>query len=312
MNSAFPPAGHGHASPVVHVAFRSDGGRLASCSYDGSVLVWQCGPAPRLTRLTSLRHRRQVRAAEWNPAAADLLATASRDRTAAVWRIVDDRPPVLVTLLDRHTEGVRCALWTADGQGLLCLTDDGDLSLWDALTAAPVTRIGRRRARCVMVSVSVAGTVAAVSEDGVVTVGDLSPRRPMALRRYPTGIAGCAWSPGGTTLAVAAADGVVQMLTPALDLLGSVRVPAGAVRSVAWVTDEHVVVGSFDGSLHLVDRTGAEASHIRDVRLWPTSMSFAAGLLAVASLAGTPQVLRLDTDAGGPGGRHRLREAVHR
>ena len=309
MSSASPPTGEAHSSPVVHVAFRADGGRLASCSYDGAVLVWQSAPPAGLIRLTSLGPRRQVRAAEWNPAAADLLATASRNRTAAVWRIVDDRPPVPVTVLDPHTAGVRSALWTPDGQRLLCLTDDGDLSLWDALSATLVARIGRRRARCVMVSVSVAGTVAAVSEDDVVTVGDLSPRRPRALRRYPTPIAGCAWSPCGSTLAVASADGVVQLLTPDLDHVGSVSVPPTAIRSIVWVGDDHVVVGGLDGSLHLVDRAGAESTRLRDARLWPASMSFAAGMLAVGGLAGAPRVLTLAAGARGARARHRLEPA---
>jgi len=293
MSSTSAPAAHGHRSPVAHVAFRTDGRRLASCSYDGAVIVWETAPSSPLARLTSLGRRQQVRAAHWNPAAADLLATASKTRGAMVWRIVDDRPPVLLALLDRRTEGVRSATWTAEGQQLLCLTDDGEITLWHAQTATLVTTIGRRRARCVGVSVSVAGTVAAVCEDDVVTVGDLSPRRPRALRRYPSAIVGCAWSPDGSTLAVLSADGVVEILTADLVRAGSVRVPPSALGGVVWVTDDHVVVGGYDGSLHLVGRAGGEGSRLRDSRLWPASMSFAAGMLAVGGLVAEPRVLSL-------------------
>jgi WD40 repeat protein len=296
MNLASPPDRNGHSSPVAHVAFRADGRRLASCSYDGAVIVWESMQAAPLARLTSLGRRQQVRAAQWNPAAADLLVTASKTRQAAVWRIVDDRPPVLLTLLDRHAEGVRSATWTADGRQLLCLTDDGDLSLWHAQTAALIARVGRRRARCVNVSVSAAGTVAAVCEDDVVAVGDLSPRRPRALRRYATGIVGCAWSPDGSTLAVLSADGVVEMVTADLEREGAVSVPPSALGCLVWVTDNHVVVGGFDGSLYVVGRGGGTSSRVRDVRFWPASMSFAAGRLAVSGLVAEPLVVSL---AGG-------------
>ena len=293
MSSALSSAGNGHRSPVVHVAFRTDGRRLASCSYDGAVIVWESAPSSRLARLTSLGRRQQVRAAHWNPAAADLLATASKTRGAMVWRIVDDRPPVLLTLFDRRTEGLRSITWTAEGQQLLCLTDDGDITLWHAQTASLITTVGRRRARCVDVSVSAAGAVAAVCEDDVITVGDLSPRRPRALRRYATAIVGCAWSPDGSTLAVLSADGTLEILTADLDHLGAVRVPPSALGCLVWVTDDHVVVGGYDGSLHLIGRAGGQGSRLRDSRLWPASMSFAAGMLAVGGLVAEPRVLSL-------------------
>ena len=296
----------GHLSPIDHVAFRADGRRLASCSYDGRVLVWESTGRTSFSRLTALRHRHRIYATAWNPAAADLLATASTDRTAAVWRIVGDRPPQLLTLLDRQGADVHTVIWTPGGQGLICLTADGDIALWDALSATFVHRVGRRRARCVMAAVSVTGSVATVSEDDVVVVGDLSPRRPRAIRRYAGHIGACAWSPSGSALAVSRGDGVVELLTPGLDLLRTIAVPATAVRSIAWSGDDHLVVGGCDGSLHLVDRSGSPLWHLRDATMWPTSMSVAKGLVAVGSLRGAPHVLALETDAapnaGGPAG----------
>jgi WD40 repeat protein len=296
----------GHLSPIVHVAFRADGRRLASCSYDGRVLVWERTGRTSFSRLTSLRHRRRVYATAWNPAAADLLATASTDRTAAVWRIVADRPPQLLTLLDHQGDDVHTVMWTPGGQGLLCLTGDGDVVLWDAMSATFVHRVGRRRARCVMAAVSVTGSVATVSEDDVVVVGDLSPRRPRAIRRYAGPVGACAWSPSGSALAVSRGDGVLELLTPGLDLLRTFAVPARAVRSIAWGGDDHLVVGGCDGSLHLVDRGGSPLWQLRDATMWPTSMSVAMGLVAVGSLRGAPHVIGLATDepskAGSPPG----------
>lgn len=47
--------GPGHLSPISHVALRADGRRLASCSYDGQVMVWEISAQAALSRLPSLR-----------------------------------------------------------------------------------------------------------------------------------------------------------------------------------------------------------------------------------------------------------------
>lgn len=292
LNEAEHHPGPGHVSPTTHVALRADGRRLASCSYDGQVLLWEASEQGSLSPLTSLRHGRRVFATDWNPAAADLLATASNDRIAAVWRIMDDRPPMCVALLTLSHEDVRAVIWTTDGRSLVCLTDDGDVTLWDASSATLVGHVGRRR-RCVMVSISVGGSVATVSDDDVIAIGDLSPRHPRTLRRYASPVGTCAWSPSGLTLAVARPDGRVELLTAGLDLVAAFDVPASAVRSVAWADDDHLLVGGCDGSLHLLDRDGRLLWHARHARLWPVSMSATYGLVAVASLLGVPQMLRL-------------------
>ncbi len=154
-----------------------------------------------------------------------------------------------------------------------------------------------RRARCVMVSVSIGGSVATVSDDGVIAVGDLSPRRPLGLRRYASVVGACAWSPSGEILAVVRPDGRVELLSPGLDLIAAFDVPASAVRSVAWTGgDHHLMVGGCDGSVHLLDRDGRQVGHLRSAQLWPVSMSAAAGLVAVGSLLGAPRMLHMTPD----------------
>ena len=81
---AVPP---GHAAPITNVALRPDGQRIATSSYDGTVIIWDPRAAGELRPLSRLRHRRLVNAAAWNPARPGLLATASADKTAAMsWR----------------------------------------------------------------------------------------------------------------------------------------------------------------------------------------------------------------------------------
>ena len=61
------PEREGHAAPITHVAFRPDGRRLSTCSYDGTVIIWDTTDPKYPTRLATMRHRRLVNAAAWHP-----------------------------------------------------------------------------------------------------------------------------------------------------------------------------------------------------------------------------------------------------
>ncbi|MEU1624758.1 WD40 repeat domain-containing protein [Streptomyces sp. NPDC020096] len=289
----------GHAAPLTHVAFRSDGRRLATCSYDGTAIVWDTTEPSHPLLLARLRHRRLVNAAAWNPADSALLATASADKTVAVWRVCDEGSADLVNVLARHTDDINSLAWLPDGERLICVSEDGRATMWDARTGAFLTEVGSHEAHCMMVSVSVRGTVATVGEDGMVAVTDLSdPGSPGArfVRRYASSIEGCAWSRTGETLAVARDDGAVDLLTAELEQVRTVEVSTSAARTVDWADDDSsFVVGAYDGSLHFFDRSGLRTHRVDDARIWPRSVSAARGLVAAGSFWSSPHILDLAT-----------------
>ncbi|WP_269859319.1 WD40 repeat domain-containing protein [Streptomyces sp. RPT161] len=292
-----PASSTGHAAPLTHVALRGDGLRLATCSYDGTTLVWDTSDPSNPLTLARLRHRRLVNAAAWNPAVASLLATASADKTVAVWRVSDDGSTDLVNVLARHTDDINSIAWLPDGERLICVSEDGRATMWDALTGAFLTEVGSHEAHCMMVSVSVRGTVATVGEDGMVAVTELAgPGAPGArfVRRYASSIEGCAWSRSGEVLAVARDDGAVDLLTAELELVRTVEVSSSAARTVDWADDDSCfVVGAYDGSLHFFDRGGQRLHRVDDARVWPRSVSAARGLVAAGSFWGGPHILDL-------------------
>ncbi|MFD5745780.1 WD40 repeat domain-containing protein [Streptomyces sp. NPDC127033] len=288
----------GHAAPITHVAFRPDGKRLASCSYDGTVLVWDTSEPASPVPLTRLRHRRLVNAAAWSPTAPTLLATASADKTVGVWRIPEHGRHRLVTVLARHTDDINSVAWMPDGRRLICVSEDGRATMWDTPTGALLAEIGAHAAHCMMVSVSCEGLVATVGEDGMVAVGD--PGRPATaeMRHYASSVEGCAWSHSGKLLAVARDDGVVNLLTPELDCLRTINVSTSAARSVAWADDDgSIVVGAYDGSLHHIDISGEPIRRTHDARLWPRSVAAANGLIAAGSFWNAPHLLDFATGA---------------
>ncbi|MEV7859557.1 WD40 repeat domain-containing protein [Streptomyces hirsutus] len=291
------PGPAGHAAPVTDVAFRPDGSQLATCSYDGTVLLWDVSRPTRPKPLTRLHHRRLVNAVQWNPVRTDLLATASADKTVAVWRIPehpDTRRPTLLTVLARHTDDINAVAWMPDGHRLICVSEDGRATLWDTRTGAFAGEVGSHAAHCMMVSVSRDGLVATVGEDGMVAVCD--PDRPGSTveRHCAASVEGCAWSHSGTTLAITRDDGVVELLTPRLAVRRTVTVAQTAARAVAWAEDDaSFVVGAYDGCLHVFDADGRRLHRVHDARMWPRSVAVARGRVAVGSFWNGPHLVDL-------------------
>lgn len=285
----------GHAAPLTHVAFRADGLRLASSSYDGTVIIWDTSTPERPVLLARLRHRRLVNASAWNPAAPTLLATASADKTAAVWRVTDQGESSLVTVLARHTDDINSVAWMPDGRRLICVSEDGRATVWDTSSGAFLSEISSHTAHCMMVSVSTQGLVATVGEDGLVAVTAPDGNAEPAARRYTSSIEGCCWSPDGTVLAVAQDDGTTELLSAGLKTLASFQVSTSAARSVGWSGDgETLVIGAYEGGLHFYDRLGNRLRQVDDPRIWPRSVSTARGVVAAGSFWGGPHLLSLE------------------
>jgi WD40 repeat protein len=288
----------GHSAPITHVAFRPDGERLATCSYDGTVIVWDSTDPAHLVLLHRLRHRRLVNGAAWHPSHPDLLATASADKTVVVWRIWEGAPPQVVSVLARHTDDVNAVAWLPDGERLVCVSEDGRATLWHAFSGAYLGEAGSHAAHAMMVATSSDGLIATVGEDGLVAVVRPGPLGGVATRTYPVSVEGCAWSPSGETLAVTRDDGVVDLLTPRLDTVLSVPVCASAARTVAWLEDgAGFVVGAYDGSLHVFDAAGVRQRTIGAPRLWPRSVAAARGVIAAGGFGATPHLFDAATGA---------------
>ncbi|MFI9778688.1 WD40 repeat domain-containing protein [Streptomyces sp. NPDC051956] len=291
-----PTNGPGHRAPLTHVSFRPDGRRLASCSYDGTVIVWDTGDPAHPAQLATLRHRRLVNAAAWNPATPTLLATASADKTVAVWEVPEQGPATLVNVLARHTDDINSVAWLPDGERLICVSEDGRATLWSALDGAFIAEVGSHEAHCMMVSVSGEGLVATVGEDGLVAVRDPDSDAAAVTRTYTSSIEGCAWSRSGRMLAVARDDGAVDLLTRDLELVRTVRVSTSAARAVDWAEDDSsFVVGAYDGSLHYFDVVGTRLHRVEDRRVWPRSVAVSHGIVAAGSFWNGPHLYDLTT-----------------
>jgi len=283
-----------HSAPIIHVAFRPDGRRLTTCSYDGSAIIWDTAEPSRPVPVARLRHRRLVNSSAWNPVDPQLLATASADKTAGVWRILDDGTTELVSVLARHTDEITSIAWMPDGERLICVSKNGRATMWEARTGTFVAEVSSHVAHCMMVCASARGLLAVIGEGGMLAVIDPGSDAKPLLRRYDSAIEECAWSHAGDVLAVARDDGFVDLLSPELTRLREVQVSKSPARAVSWADDDSsFVVGAYDGSLHFVDSAAARTHSVHDPRIWPRSVSTARGLVAAGSFWSSPHILDL-------------------
>jgi WD40 repeat protein len=231
--------GVGHAAPVEAVAFRADGRRLASGSTDGSVFLWDTVDPTRPMLLTAFTVPAPVTGLAFNPGATDLLATGTSNGDAAIWRVVDDRPPSVLARLAGHPGPIRSVEWMPDGQHLICLFGAGQAAIWNALAE---TYLGELT-DAVRLAVSPDGLVATVGSHGMIAVRDLWRGTGPPARALAAPVVDCAWSPDGKGLALARADGAMQLVTPYLDPVLTIPIGNGPLRCVSWSSGGPVAGG---------------------------------------------------------------------
>jgi dipeptidyl aminopeptidase/acylaminoacyl peptidase len=123
-----------HSDTVYGLSFSPDGTYLASVSADRAVKIWEAASGKRLYTLSDSTD--WVYAVAWSPDGKHV-AAAGVDKSVRVWQVTADGVKLVHSVFAHEKPAVRLA-YTADGQTLYSVGEDGVLKAWD--TAKMVER----------------------------------------------------------------------------------------------------------------------------------------------------------------------------
>jgi WD40 repeat protein/tRNA A-37 threonylcarbamoyl transferase component Bud32 len=326
----------GHAQPVFEVAFSQDGAKLVSASQDATVKLWdlKSEPAVRSFRLEPAAAAAGGRAVGTEPAtttdvrwvggvafrpSGDELAAAGTSRTIALWNIATGR---LSRTLPVPWETSIALRYSPDGTRLAAAGTDRSVRIWDLRAAGEPVVLSDPREGLASVAFSPDGTTVATGggnaphivqepmgkvppvEDEARTIRLWNPATAKVIRElhgHTGSIHALAFSPDGSGLASAGADGSVRIWNVATGEVSVVVQPGSSpVFCVAFGSDGTKLV--FAGADQVVRCWDLAANHlIHDLTghtNWVLGVAFSPDGTRLAS-AGADQSVRIWDPARG-------------
>jgi len=140
------PLFRGHTAAVLDTDWNPFNDRIvASASEDGKVFIWEVPEGftlytdgeevPDVSPVSKLGgHSRKVGQVLFNPAAENILASASGDFTIKLWDIGTGQSPLTL----KHNDIVQSLSWNASGSMLVTTSRDKKIRVWDVRQERPV------------------------------------------------------------------------------------------------------------------------------------------------------------------------------
>ncbi len=115
-----------HTSWINSISFSPDGNTLATGNGDGTVRLWDAETGA--LRNTLPAQGAPVRSVSFRPDGSTFASASGR--TVSLWDVATSSKDAL----GRHTDTVTSLMWTADGDTLASVSDDGTVRLWNMET----------------------------------------------------------------------------------------------------------------------------------------------------------------------------------
>jgi len=261
---------------VADAALIPGGERIAIAGTGERASVRNAGTGGTLTEMVG--HRGDVTCVAVSPDG-ELVATGSRDNTAAVWsRKLGKRVARMGGFFRRHRGPVNCVVFARDGQTLYTGSDDGTVAAWDTLT-------GKRRAIVAEEGVPVRSV--AVSADGALVALGLWGGVP-----DEGTLGGHRGAPGSPTVRVWGIRSRVRVR--------DVDVEGAGVNAVAFnPSGDRLAIATAGHALYLVNvRGGGETTVIGGNTVGVRSGAFSPDGAKLAAAAGVRGVSVWDAETG--------------
>jgi WD40 repeat protein len=124
----------GHNQPIRDVAFAPNGICIATAGQDSSARIWAMGPV-RPSQKMYLQHRSAVTAISYSPDGM-CVATSQKDGFIWLWDITSSKPMVQAEL-SGHAGGTRLVLIASDGETLVSVGENREVTGWNLRTRKP-------------------------------------------------------------------------------------------------------------------------------------------------------------------------------
>jgi WD40 repeat protein/tRNA A-37 threonylcarbamoyl transferase component Bud32 len=262
----------GHTINANRVSFNADGTRLASCSDDGSIRIWDVILGEELFTLRG--HRATVQSVTFHPDG-NRVVSASSDGTVGLW---DARTDPESRAWTGHSEVVEGLAYSPDGSRLASVSSDRQLRFWDPASGRAIgepVAIGEKGNALAFHpdghQIAIAcGDWSVLDTLGVIDIRDVADGRLLRRMKGHRRIAwGVAYHPHGDWLASAGGEahipGEIILWNPNTgDRIASLpEVPEG-LRTLACHPDgSALVTGSLSGTIRLWDVGRREMSWAR-------------------------------------------------
>jgi WD40 repeat protein len=288
------PVRQGHAAPITTIEWSPDGRRLATGSYDGTVLIWDVA-ANSVSQM--FFHPRLVNGVRWSHDGR-LLASASADATCRLW---DVETSECVLVLARHTDDVVEAAWSPDDRLLVTVAQDGTGRLWSAETGELHDAVLCHRNHCMSVDWNpTSGLISTCGEDSTIRLWD--PRGTLVADiPQPGDLESCRWAPDGELLAGACDTGTASLVRGG-EVVAELGPLPSAAKCVSWSPDSRkLAVGSYDSACTVFDvASGRRLARFHGDRIWPRSLHWSPddGRIAVGTFDAAPAILEVPPEDG--------------
>ncbi|WP_088892453.1 AAA-like domain-containing protein [Leptolyngbya ohadii] len=154
-------------------------------------------------------------------------------------------------------DGVLSMSWTADGQILTTVGDDGSVKLWNR-SGELLHTLDAEQGRVLSTSWTADGEILATAgDDGSVKLWNRNGEPLHTLDAGQDSVSSMSWAADGEILATGGGDGSVKLWSRSGELLHTLNTEQGFVNSMSWATDgQTLVTGGGDGSVKLWNRNG--------------------------------------------------------
>ena len=250
----------GHRAAVSAVAFRPDGRRLATASYDHTVKVWDAAAGKVVHTFDG--HRAHVLTLAWSPDGVRL-ASGGLDGL----RLWDAATGKAGPVPEGREKCVQCVVFTPDGRRLVSCGDSGSVEVWDAATGALLETLNPSPDPLYAVAVSPDGKrLAAGGFDRMIHIYDLQTgKEKWALDGHGDAVYSVAFAPDGATLLSGSGDQTLRRWDLATGRqTACIDGGGGAVYQVGFSPDgRRLVSAGLDGEVVVWDAETGRPLHSR-------------------------------------------------